>query len=97
MGCLQQMCSSLISFVLAVSLSLPHVYLLCRSPEENSFVSLDHSGIGATEFVSLLEETEFTIHINAFPAPKVAWLKDGEDLSQNYFVHTKTSHLEGNR
>ncbi|XP_040040687.2 platelet-derived growth factor receptor alpha [Gasterosteus aculeatus] len=65
--------------------------------EENSFVSLDHSGIGATEFVSLLEETEFTIHINAFPAPKVAWLKDGEDLSQNYFVHTKTSHLEGNR
>ncbi|KAL6107560.1 pdgfra [Pungitius sinensis] len=65
--------------------------------EENSFVSLDHSGIGATEFVSLLEETEFLILLHAFPAPKVTWLKDGKDLSQNYFVLTKTSHVEGNR
>ncbi|KAM8873655.1 platelet-derived growth factor receptor alpha isoform 2-T2 [Spinachia spinachia] len=65
--------------------------------EENTFVSLDHSGIGATEFVSLLEETEFTILIDAFPAPKVSWLKDGKDVSQNYFVLTKTSHLQGNR
>ncbi|KAG7228764.1 hypothetical protein INR49_008542 [Caranx melampygus] len=39
---------------------------------ENSFVTLDHSGILTSEFVSLLEETEFTILINAYPAPKVA-------------------------
>ncbi|XP_032381838.1 platelet-derived growth factor receptor alpha [Etheostoma spectabile] len=65
--------------------------------EENSFVALDHSGIQATEFVSPLEETEFTILIDAYPAPKVAWLKDGTDVAQNYYILTKTSHLEGNR
>lgn len=65
--------------------------------EEDSFVALDHSGILATEFVSLLEETEFTILINAYPAPKVMWLKDGKAIPQNYYVLTKTSHLEGNR
>ncbi|KAF1386141.1 hypothetical protein PFLUV_G00115080 [Perca fluviatilis] len=65
--------------------------------EENSFVALDHSGIQATEFVSLLEETEFTILINAYPAPKVTWLKDGTAMPQNYYILTKTSHLEGNR
>ncbi|XP_068174610.1 platelet-derived growth factor receptor alpha [Antennarius striatus] len=65
--------------------------------EENSFVKLDHSGILATEFVSLLEETEFTIFIDAYPAPKVLWLKDGRDLSGNYYVFATTNHLEGNR
>lgn len=58
---------------------------------------LDHSGILAVEFVSLLEETEFTILIDAHPAPKVTWLKDGKDMLGNYYVLTKTSHLEGNR
>lgn len=58
---------------------------------------LDHSGILTTEFVSLLEETEFTILINAYPPPEVQWLKDGERVSENYFILTKTSHLEGNR
>ncbi|XP_040896819.1 platelet-derived growth factor receptor alpha [Toxotes jaculatrix] len=65
--------------------------------EENSFVTLDHSGILPMEFVSLLEETEFTILINAYPAPKVTWLKDGKPLKGNYYILTKTSHLEGNR
>ncbi|XP_071395167.1 platelet-derived growth factor receptor alpha [Centroberyx affinis] len=65
--------------------------------EENSFVTLDHSGIVAVEFVSLLEETEFTILIDAFPAPKVTWLKDGTAMPENYYFLTKTSHVEGNR
>lgn len=65
--------------------------------EENSFVALDHSGILTTEFVSLLEETEFTILIDAYPAPKVLWLKDGKAISESYYVLTKTSHVEGNR
>lgn len=65
--------------------------------EEDSYVALDHSGILSTEFVSLLEETEFTILINAYPAPKVQWLKDGKAISENYFTLTKTMHLEGNR
>lgn len=60
-------------------------------------MTLDHSGIGAVEFVSLLEETEFTILIDAYPAPKVTWLKDGSRISENYYFLTKTSHLEGNR
>ncbi|KAK2835866.1 hypothetical protein Q5P01_016350 [Channa striata] len=64
---------------------------------ENSFVKLDHSGILTTEFVSLLVETEFMILIEAYPAPKVTWLKDGKAISGNYYVYTKTSHLEGNR
>ncbi|KAM3620154.1 uncharacterized protein V6R79_018966 [Siganus canaliculatus] len=65
--------------------------------EENSFVALDHSGILETVFVSLLEETEFTILINAFPPPKVMWLKDGKAISGNYYIFTKTSPIEGNR
>ncbi|XP_069555354.1 platelet-derived growth factor receptor alpha [Brachyistius frenatus] len=65
--------------------------------EEKSFVALDHSGILVTEFVSILEETEFTILIDAYPAPKVTWLKDGKALTGNYYVLTITSHLEGNR
>ncbi|XP_036970034.1 platelet-derived growth factor receptor alpha [Acanthopagrus latus] len=65
--------------------------------EENSFVALDHSGILPMEFVSLLEETEYTILINAYPAPKVMWLKDGKALQGNYYVLAKTSHLKGNR
>lgn len=72
-------------------------YFLFLSSEENSFVALDHSGILATEFVSLLEETEYTILIDAYPSPKVTWLKDGKAMPQNYYVLTKTSHLEGNR
>ncbi|KAE8294515.1 Platelet-derived growth factor receptor alpha [Larimichthys crocea] len=64
---------------------------------ESSFVALDHSGILATESVNLLEETEFTILINAYPPPKVMWLKDGKAIPESYFVLTKTSHLEGNR
>lgn len=65
--------------------------------EKNSFVKLDHSGILTTEFVSLLEETEFTILIDADPAPKVMWLKEGAALSESYYVHTKTRHLVGNK
>lgn len=65
--------------------------------EENSFVALDHRGILATEFVSLLEETEFTILIDAYPAPKVTWLKDGKAIPGSYYVLAKTSHLGGNR
>ncbi|XP_072294210.1 platelet-derived growth factor receptor alpha isoform X2 [Eucyclogobius newberryi] len=65
--------------------------------EESSYVALDHSGILPTEFVSLLEETEFTILIDAYPAPKVSWQKDDKDIEQNYYVLTKTSHFEGNR
>lgn len=65
--------------------------------EENSFVALDHSGIVAEQFVSLLEETEFTIFINAYPAPKVTWLKDGKAIPENYYLLTKTSQVEGNR
>lgn len=60
-------------------------------------MKLDHSGILTTEFVSLLEETEFTILINADPAPKVMWLKDGEALPENYYVLTKTRHLKENK
>ncbi|XP_054458592.1 platelet-derived growth factor receptor alpha [Anoplopoma fimbria] len=64
--------------------------------EENSFVALDHGGLQATEFISLLEETEFIVLINADPAPKVTWMKDGKDLSQSFYVLTKTSHVNGN-
>lgn len=65
--------------------------------EENSFVSLDHSGIVGTEFVRILEETEFTILIDAYPPPKVSWLKDGKAITVNYYIVTKTSKIEGNR
>ncbi|XP_055021037.1 platelet-derived growth factor receptor alpha [Boleophthalmus pectinirostris] len=65
--------------------------------ETSSYVGLDHSGILSTEFVSLLEETEFTILIDAYPAPKVLWQKDDKDIEQNYYVLTTTSHFEGNR
>ncbi|XP_023860711.1 platelet-derived growth factor receptor alpha-like [Salvelinus sp. IW2-2015] len=65
--------------------------------EENTFVMLDHSGIGVVEFVSMMEETEFTISIEAFPAPKVTWLKDGIAITENSYFLTKTSHLEGNQ
>lgn len=65
--------------------------------EEDSFVALDPSGIQATESVGLLEETQFTVLMDASPAPKVSWQKDGEDLSQSYYVLTKTSHLTGRR
>lgn len=72
------------------------MFLLSLS-EKNSFVKLDHSGILSTEFVSLLEETEFTILIDAEPAPKVMWLKEGVALPESYYVHTKTRHLTGNK
>ena len=65
--------------------------------EENSFVTLDHSGILETELVSILEETQFTILIDAYPAPKVTWMKDSEATPENYYTFTNTSHVEGNR
>ncbi|XP_017284260.1 platelet-derived growth factor receptor alpha [Kryptolebias marmoratus] len=65
--------------------------------EENSFLTLDHSGILTTEFVNILEATEYTILISAYPVPKVSWLKDGKEMSENYYISTKTSHIEGNR
>lgn len=65
--------------------------------EENSFVAMDHSGILSTEFVHSFEETEFTIIIDAYPAPKVTWMKDGKDLQVNYYLFTTTSHQGGNR
>ncbi|CAB1324126.1 unnamed protein product [Coregonus sp. 'balchen'] len=68
-----------------------------RANRENSFVTLDHSGIGVVEFVSMMEETEFTINIAAFPAPKVTWMKDGIAITENSYFLTKTSHLEGNQ
>lgn len=72
-------------------------YFLSLTSDDNSFVALDHSGILATEFVSLLKETEFMILIDAYPAPKVTWLKDGKAMPQTYYIFTKTSHLGGNR
>lgn len=65
--------------------------------EDSSFVTLDHSGILPTELVSLLEETEFTILIDAYPAPKIMWQKDGKDIETNYYLFTRTSFVEGNR
>lgn len=65
--------------------------------EEDSFVALDHSGISSTQFVHIFEETEFTILIDAYPAPKMTWLKDGKDLRVNYYLFTNTSHQGGNR
>ncbi|XP_057697882.1 platelet-derived growth factor receptor alpha [Corythoichthys intestinalis] len=65
--------------------------------EESSFVALDHSGILDTEFVSLLEETQFTILIDASPSPKVTWQRDGKDIPESYYINAKSSHLQGNR
>ncbi|CAL8309401.1 unnamed protein product [Lota lota] len=65
--------------------------------EETSFVALDHSGIGTMEEVFLLEQTEFTILLDAFPAPKVSWQRDGAAMPENYYLFTKTSHISGNR
>ncbi|XP_016886800.1 platelet-derived growth factor receptor alpha isoform X3 [Cynoglossus semilaevis] len=65
--------------------------------EENSFVSLHHSGIFEVEYVSLLQETEFTVFIDASPPPKVMWLKDGKELPANYFIDTQTVPFQGNR
>ncbi|KAM9385980.1 platelet-derived growth factor receptor alpha isoform 2-T2 [Pholidichthys leucotaenia] len=65
--------------------------------EENSFVVLDHSGILETEFVSIFDETEFTISIDAYPAPKITWLKDGKAIPEDYYTVTKNSHEGGNR
>ncbi|XP_007550752.1 platelet-derived growth factor receptor alpha [Poecilia formosa] len=65
--------------------------------EGNSFVILDHRGILQTESVGILAETQYTIYINAYPAPKVSWMKDGQALSENYYISSKTSHMEGNR
>ncbi|XP_004084821.1 platelet-derived growth factor receptor alpha [Oryzias latipes] len=65
--------------------------------EESSFIVLDHSGIFETEFISLLEETQFTILITAYPAPKITWMKDNNLIPESYYVFTQTSHFEGNR
>lgn len=70
--------------------------LVCHS-EESSFIVLDHSGIFETEFISLLEETQFTILITAYPAPKITWMKDNNLIPESYYVFTQTSHFEGNR
>ncbi|MCJ8743547.1 hypothetical protein PDJAM_G00095280 [Pangasius djambal] len=63
---------------------------------EGSFVTLDHSGIGAVETISLLEEAEFTIYINSDAVPKVTWFKDDNVLSSNY-ITAKTSLLADKR
>ncbi|KAL1022590.1 hypothetical protein UPYG_G00029630 [Umbra pygmaea] len=63
--------------------------------EDSSFVKLDHRRINVVEFIGILEETEFTIAIEAFPAPKVTWLKDGVSITENSYILTKTSRLEG--
>lgn len=54
------------------------------------------NGIGPVEVVSLLEEKEFTIYIDADHEPKVKWFKDNLQLDDSY-ISTKTSHLEGLR
>lgn len=76
---------------------IKHLLFSLFYTEEDSFLTLDHSGILSTEFVSILQATEFTILISAYPVPKVSWLKDGKELPENYYVFTKTSHSEGNR
>ncbi|KAL1254660.1 hypothetical protein QQF64_016889, partial [Cirrhinus molitorella] len=63
---------------------------------ESSFVEVISNGIGPVEIVSLLEEKEFTIYIDADPEPKVRWFKDGLQLDDRY-ISTKTTHLEGLR
>uniref|UniRef100_A0A8C1EBX5 Platelet-derived growth factor receptor alpha n=1 Tax=Cyprinus carpio carpio TaxID=630221 RepID=A0A8C1EBX5_CYPCA len=63
---------------------------------ESSFVEIISNGIGPVEVVSLLEEKEFTIYIDADPEPKVRWFKDDLQLDDSY-ISTKTTHLEGLR
>ncbi|XP_016427418.1 platelet-derived growth factor receptor alpha-like [Sinocyclocheilus rhinocerous] len=63
---------------------------------ESSFVEVISNGIGPVVVVSLLEEKEFTIYIDADPEPKVRWFKDGLQLDDSY-ISTKTTHLEGLR
>ncbi|XP_016143980.1 platelet-derived growth factor receptor alpha [Sinocyclocheilus grahami] len=63
---------------------------------ERSFVEVISNGIGPVEVVSLLEEKEFTIYIDADPEPKVRWFKDGLQLDDSY-ISTKTTHLTGLR
>uniref|UniRef100_A0A8C2D9S9 Platelet-derived growth factor receptor alpha n=1 Tax=Cyprinus carpio TaxID=7962 RepID=A0A8C2D9S9_CYPCA len=63
---------------------------------ESSFVEIISNGIGPVEVVSLLEEKEFTIYIDADPEPKVRWFKDDLQLNDSY-ISTKTTHLEGLR
>ncbi|TRY94941.1 hypothetical protein DNTS_013092 [Danionella cerebrum] len=63
---------------------------------ESSFVEVISNGIGKMESVSLLEEKEFTIYIDADPTPKVRWFKDGLPLDDGY-ISSKTTHLEGLR
>ncbi|XP_027001962.2 platelet-derived growth factor receptor alpha isoform X1 [Tachysurus fulvidraco] len=63
---------------------------------EGSFITLDHSGIGVEETISLLEESEFTIYIHSDAVPKVTWSKDGLGLN-SHFVTTKTTLLADKR
>ncbi|XP_031430244.1 platelet-derived growth factor receptor alpha isoform X2 [Clupea harengus] len=65
--------------------------------EEKSFVSLDHRGIGGVEDITLLEDTEFTIYIDAHPEPKMMWKKDGRPLDKSTFLYAMNSHVLGNR
>ncbi|KAI5090427.1 platelet-derived growth factor receptor alpha [Silurus meridionalis] len=63
---------------------------------EASFITLDHSGIGAVETITLLEDSEFTIYINSDAVPKVTWFQDGNVLNNNY-ITTKTTLLADKR
>lgn len=65
--------------------------------EDNSFLTLDPRGILQTEFVTIFEETQFTIYINAYPTPKVSWMKDDQALTEDFYISTKMSRIEGNR
>ncbi|XP_015241041.1 PREDICTED: platelet-derived growth factor receptor alpha [Cyprinodon variegatus] len=65
--------------------------------EDNSFLTLDPRGILQTEFVTIFEETQFTIYINAYPTPKVSWMKDDQALTEDFYIFTKFSRIEGNR
>ncbi|KAJ8397518.1 hypothetical protein AAFF_G00437940 [Aldrovandia affinis] len=58
---------------------------------ENTFFTLEHS-LAAVEFANLLETKELSVYIDADPAPRVRWLKDGiaiDDSDQDVFSKTK--------
>ncbi|XP_036409962.1 platelet-derived growth factor receptor alpha isoform X1 [Megalops cyprinoides] len=64
---------------------------------ENAFITLlPH--IAPLEFANPLEEKAFVVHIDAYPAPRVKWLKNNAVLDESsHSVFTKTSSLDGNR
>ncbi|KAL2089879.1 hypothetical protein ACEWY4_014567 [Coilia grayii] len=65
--------------------------------EEKSFLSLDHSGIGVVEVITLLVDTEFTIYVDAHPEPKLVWKKNGLPLEKSTFLYAVNSHVLGHR